>query len=181
MDTLVNIMVGRKKYLGVKMWDNIKWISILLVLSLMVYFNYQSEMKIQKQINDILKLSKNNLKDMSKLNTKMDGTSRTVNWEISEIKKSNDLFKQKTEKEIKREYNHIKTQIDIFKERVQLSINSDNRNDNKLIDSVMKQIDLQIDSLEINNKEEIKSLQIQLDELIQKLKSYKKTRKMFKD
>ena len=161
------------------MWDNIKWISIILVLGLMVYFNYQSEVKIQKQINDILKLSENNLKNMSKLNAKMDGTSRSVNWEISEMKSFIESFEEKTEKEMKREYNHIKTQVDIFKERVQLIVNRNERNDDKLVNDIMKQIDLQINSIEVNNKEEIKLLQLQIDELIKKLKSYKKTRKMF--
>jgi hypothetical protein len=172
-------MVERKKHLGVRMWDNIKWISILLVLGLMVYFNYQSEMKMQKQINDILKFQENTLKDMSKLNTKMDGTSRTVNWKISEMETFLDSLDIKTERELKREYNHMKTQIDIFKERIQIAVNRNNRNDDKLVADIMKEFNLQIESLEIKNEEEIKSLQLQIDELIKKLKSYKKTKKMF--
>ena len=163
------------------MWDNVKWISIVLALGLMVYFNYQSEMKMQKQINDLLKFSENNLKDMNKLNTKMDGTLRTVNWKISEMETFLDSLDIKTERELKREYNHMKTQIDIFKERIQIAVTRNNRNDDKLVNDIMKQIDLQINSIEVNNKEEIKLLQIQIDELIQKLKSYKKTRKMFKE
>ena len=163
------------------MWDNVKWISIVLALGLMVYFNYQSEMKIQKQINDLLKFSENNLKDMNKLNTKMDGTSRTVNWKISEMETFIDSLDIKTERELKREYNHMKTQIDIFKERIQIAVNRNNRNDDKLVADIMKEFNLQIESLEIKNEEEIKSLQLQIDELIKKLKSYKKTRKMFKE
>ena len=163
------------------MWDNVKWISIVLTLGLMVYFNYQSEMKIQKQINDVFKISENNLKDMNKLNTKMDATSRNVNREISEMETFIDSLDIKTERELKREYNHMKTQIDIFKERIQIAVNRNNRNDDKLVADIMKEFNLQIDSLEIKNEEEIKSLQLQIDELIKKLKSYKKTKKMFKE
>ena len=162
------------------MWDNVKWISIVLALGLMVYFNYQSEMKMQKQINDLLKFSENNLKDMNKLNTKMDGTSMRVNREISEMKTFLDSLDIKTERELKREYNHMKTQIDIFKERIQIAVTRNNRNDDKLVADIMKEFNLQIESLEIKNEEEIKSLQLQVDELIKKLKSYKKTKGAFK-
>ena len=168
------------------MLDKIKWVVVVLILGSILYLNYQSEVELQKQIN-------NSNKRIEKIKDNINGTnenlmrmSNRVDWKMAKMESLIKSFKEETNQELESGREHIRKSIKVFRDRIDLLKSSEDYDDEKLF-KLLDETNALVDTIRIEDKkgnqslkEQFDKLKLEFDELVLKLKTNRRTKNIWK-
>ena len=189
MVTRTNITEKRRKYLGVNMWNKIKWVSIGLIISCLFYFNYQTDNQLKDRIIQLELESSHYRTDIIGLKGDIKAMSITITFYKNELNLANELFKDDFTKDIRHELGLMESKlgrlVDVV-ERYSTQSNRFNVSMKEDYNLFITALDTTLQITDIDNKKGTQSLQQQIDqlrlefdELIQKLEEHKRTKSIF--
>ena len=191
----MNMRVGRKKYLGVNMWKEIKLrlpvVCIWLAIICLFHFNRERDTQLKEMIDQLGIETSHNKTDIIQLNTADEGIQRTINIKLLEMGISNKEFKEETMKDIKRELGLMESKLGRLEDVVErYSSQSDGfpeyfvmREEYQTfitaLDTTLQITDEETMKGKQTLQEQIDQLRLEFDELIQKLEEHKRTKSIF--
>ena len=189
MVTLTNITEKRRKYLGVNMWNKIKWVSIGLIISCLFYFNYQTDNQLKDRIIQLELTSSHYRTDIISLKSDIETLTSTVVFWKTEIFRQNDIFKEEAMKDINHEIGLMESKLGRLEDVIEIYSSQSNRFNESMKDDYKLFITALDTTLQITDEETMKGtqslqeqidqLRLEFDELIQKLEEHRRTKDIF--
>ena len=182
---LMNMMVVRKKYLEVNMWNKIKWVIIGVSIVWMLYLNHQTDQQMRDRIDRIDIESSHHRTDIIGLKGDLDAFGITMTFHRNGIEIANQLFKKDLIEDLEHELGMMESKLKMLDENVE-TFAVEYRMKEQMIRENIFNIIATTDTIRVDDKkgkqtlqEQINQLRLEFDELIQKLESNKKTKDIF--
>ena len=189
MVTRTNITEKRRKYLGVNMWNKIKWVSIGLIISCLFYFNHQTDTQLKDRIIQLELTSSHYRTDIISLKSDIDALTSTMVFWKTQLFKQYDVFKEEAMKDINHEIGLMESKLGRLEDVIERYSSQSDRFNESMKDDYNLFITALDTTLQITDKETLKGrqtlqeqidqLRLEFNELIQKLEEHKRTKDIF--
>jgi hypothetical protein len=182
------MMVERKKYSEVNMWNKIKWVVIGISIGWMFYLNYQTNQQMRDRVDRIDVQTSHHRTDIIGLKGDYDALGVTMTFHRNEIDISNTIFRKDLLEDVEHELGMMESKLKMLDEDVE-TFAVEYRMKEQMIRETIFNISAATDTLRKDGvqtligrktlQEQIDQLRLEFDELIQKLEEHKRTKDIF--
>ena len=181
----MSMTVERKKYLGVNMWNKVKWVVIGISIGWMFYLNYQTDKQMRDRVDRIDVQTSHHRTDIIGLKGDYDALGVTMTFHRNEIDIANKLFQKDLIEDVEHTLGMMETKLKILEESFDY-FGVEYRMKEQLLRENILNITAITDTIQVDDKkgrqtlqEQIDQLRLEFDELIQKLEEHKRTKDIF--
>ena len=181
----MSMMVERKKYSEVNMWNKVKWVVIGIAIGWMFYLNYQTDKQLRDRIDRIDVQTSHHRTDIIGLKGDYKATGITMTFHRNEIDIANALFRKDLVEDVEHTLGMMETKLKILEESFDY-FGVEYRMKEQLLRENILNITAITDTIQVDDKkgrqtlqEQIDQLRLEFDELIQKLEEHKRTKDIF--